>query len=400
MKKAGYFITLIFFAMVASMFFFYTSKYEKDAVKKSAEAPKIISGVVEADETSINVKVPGKVSKIYVEEGQNVFTGQIIAKIEADNIDAKVQQAKAVLEIAKVKQNQAEIGYKAQMEQSDSQIKQAKAVVEAAEAQLNKAKAGARPQQLSQAKEVMEQAKKGYELSKSTYDRLLKLYNEGILPEQKIEMAKTDMEVSENRYNAASQQYDLVKEGAQKEDIQSAEALYNQAKATYALAQTTKFQVDARAQDVEAAKAQVLQAKATLDEVNTYVNDSIIKSPVSGTITMKSVNNGEIVSTGMPLVAIANLKSVWINVKVRESELYKYKLGDKIDVSFIGVPDKTYTGKISYISAKPSYATDRATQERGDRDIVAFAVKIKLENKDLKLRPGMTGTINIPAAQK
>lgn len=396
MKKSGFIITLLLFGVMISLFFFLTSQYEKGLEKKSRTVSTEISGTLESEEVDVNVKIPGKISKIYVEEGDSVFSGEVIAKLDAENIEAKVAQAKAVLEMAKAKKQQAEIAYKAQQEQSDNQIKQARAVSDAAEAQMNKAKAGARPQQIAQAKEVVEQAKKGYELSKTTYERLQKLYNDGILPQQKIDMAKTDMEVSENKYNAASQQYEMLKEGAQKEDIQSAEALYNQAQAAYSLAQTTKLLTDARAQDISAAAAQVLQAEAALAEAQSYLKDSTIKSPIAGIVTLKGADSGELVSTGMPLVTISNLKKIWLNVKISENEVFLFKQGQSIDVYMNGMPDKAYKGKVTYISAKPSYATERATQERGSRDIVSFSVKIKIDNSDMRLRPGMTGYIALP----
>ena len=369
----------------------------KDTEKKNKDNQDVltVSGVLETNEIDVNVKVGGKLLEIMVEEGDNVKKGDIIAMVEAENIEAKLEQAKALLGIAATRVEQSKIAYAAQKEQSESQIQQATGAYSSAKAQLTKAKKGARPQQLEQAKELVVQAKEAYEYTKVTYDRLKKLYDEGVIPQQKIDGAKAELEVSKAKYNTAQQQYDLVKEGVQKEDISSAEGLVMQAEAMVNLANVTKLQVSAKEQDMIAAKEQLIQAQAGVNEVMSYLNDSTIKAPVDGTITVKNADNGELVSTGMPVVSISNLKDVWANIKIKESAIANIKIGDTIDVIIPGDNNKVYKGKVTSISSKASYATERATQDKNEKDVVAFTVKIKLDNADLRLKPGMTATLKL-----
>lgn len=369
----------------------------KDTEKKNKDNQDVltVSGVLETNEIDVNVKVGGKLLEIMVEEGDNVKKGDIIAMVEAENIEAKLEQAKALLGIAATRVEQSKIAYAAQKEQSESQIQQATGAYSSAKAQLTKAKKGARPQQLEQAKELVVQAKEAYEYTKVTYDRLKKLYDEGVIPQQKIDGAKAELEVAKAKYNTAQQQYDLVKEGVQKEDISSAEGLVMQAEAMVNLANVTKLQVSAKEQDMIAAKEQLIQAQAGVNEVMSYLNDSTIKAPVDGTITVKNADNGELVSTGMPVVSISNLKDVWANIKIKESAIANIKIGDTIDVIIPGDNNKVYKGKVTSISSKASYATERATQDKNEKDVVAFTVKIKLDNADLRLKPGMTATLKL-----
>lgn len=394
MKKVGKnFVFLIMFIIVGLFSLSLMKKTSPDEITNADS--NIVSGVIETNETDVNVKIPGKILDIFVEEGMEIKEGDIIATIEAENILAKLDQAKAVLEMATTRVEQSKIAYEAQMEQSENQIKQANGAYTAAKAQLEKAKKGARPQQLEQAKEVVNQAREAYEYTKLTYDRLEKLFKEGVIPQQKMDGAKAELEVSKARLNQAEQQYGLVKEGAQLEDIKSAEGLVSQAEALVNLANVTKLQVSAREQDMIAARAQQIQAQAAVDEVMSYINDSSVKAPVSGTITIKNADKGELVSTGMPIISIANLKDVWANIKVKETAIADFKVGDTVDVMIPGDANKIYKGKVTSIASKPSFATERATQDKGSKDIVAFAVKIKLENEDLRLKPGMTATINL-----
>ncbi len=329
MRTAGKYVFGLIMLVIAATLLFVTLNRPQAATGAKLQ-PQEITGSIEAEETDVNVKVPGRVAQVLVDEGDAVKAGQVIAIMEADNIEAKSQLAHAALA--------------------------------AANAQYQKAKNGARPQQQEQAREMMTQAKAGYDLAQSTYNRLAQLYQEGVLAQQKLDVAATELEVARTRYNAAKEQYNLVKEGAQKEDIEAAAAL-------------------------------VRQAQAACDEVQTYLDDAKVKAPLSGTVTMKSVSNGELLSTGMPLVTISDLRNVHMAVKIRETALDQFQVGQTVAVRIPGVPGRVYQGKVTYIGAKPSYATERAYQEKGEKDIVSFGVKIKLANSDLKLRPGMTAVI-------
>ncbi|TCL58619.1 HlyD family secretion protein [Hydrogenispora ethanolica] len=332
MKIAGKVLVGLFIVLVGAALLFVTLHRSRATVAGDEAQPVEISGSLEAEETDVNVKIPGRVAQMLVDEGDEVTAGQVIAVMEADNIEAKANLAKAALA--------------------------------AATFQYEKARNGARPQQLEQAREMMAQAKAGFDLAQSTYNRLSLLYKEGVLAQQKLDVAGTELEVARARYNAAKEQYDLVREGAQKEDVESAAAL-------------------------------VRQAQAASDEVQTYLNDAKVKAPIGGTVTMKAVTGGELVSTGMPIVTISDLRDIHVEVKVRETALGQFRLGQIVPVKVLGVPGKVYRGKVYNIGAKPSYATERAYQEKGEKDLVAFGVKIKLDNSDLKLRPGMTALISL-----
>lgn len=329
MKRMGVIFGLLVGLCIVGIVFFLRGTGSKAV--NTAAMPYQITGTVEVKQVDVNIKVPGRVSQILVNEGDSVTAGDEIAIIEADNIEAKAQLALAA--------------------------------VEAAKAQYQKAKNGARPQQLDQAENLVEQAKAGYELAETTYQRMEYLYREGVLPQQKLDMARTELAVAKKKYENAVKQADLVREGAQNEDIAAAAALVKQAEAAYA-------------------------------EVQTYLKDARVTAPLSGIITAKNVESGELVSTGMPLVSISDFSDAWVEVKVRETALNRFQLGSTVPVEILAYPGVRYQGKVVYIAAKPSYATERANQEKAEKDIVAFAVRIKLDNHDLKLRPGMTAVVN------
>ncbi|MDI3480654.1 MAG: HlyD family secretion protein [Tepidanaerobacteraceae bacterium] len=307
----------------------------------------VSQGVIEAQEVSINSKIPGKIAKLYVAEGDEVKAGDILVEISSDEIKAKEDQAKAMV-------NEAQAAYDA-----------AKGQLEAAQAMLEKAKNGARKQEIAQ-------AQASYDLWLKTYERVKKLYEKGAVSAQKCDEVKTQLEV-------AAQNLSMAKEGARSEDISAAQAAV----------------VSAQAME-QAAKAKLQEAKGGLEEVRAYLKDTKITSPISGTVTELDADEGELVSTGMSIATVTDLNDMWVEVQVKETDISKIFLGQRVKVKIPAYPDEIFSGKVVRINQKPDFAVKRATNDNGSFDIQAFGVKIKLDNKNKVMRPGMTAFVQFP----
>lgn len=312
---------------------------EKDGV--------VCQGVIEAQEVSINSKIPGKIAKLYVEEGDEVKAGDLLVEISSDEIKAKEDQAKALV-------NAAQAAYDA-----------AKGQLEAAQAVLEKAKNGARKQEIAQAQAA-------YDLWLKTYERVQKLYEKGAVSAQKRDEVKTQLDV-------AAQTLSMAKEGARGEDISAAQAMV----------------VSAQGME-QAARAKLQEAKGGLEEVRAYLKDTKITSPISGTVTELSADEGELVSTGMSIATVTDMNDMWVEVQVKETDISKIFLGQEVKVKIPAYSDEIFSGKVARINQKPDFAVKRATNDNGSFDIQAFGVKIKLDNKKKVLRPGMSAFVQFP----
>ncbi|MBB6217110.1 HlyD family secretion protein [Anaerosolibacter carboniphilus] len=309
------------------------------------ESQGIVSqGIVEAKEVSINSKIPGKIMKLHVEEGQEVQAGDILVEISSDELKAKEAQAKALIEAAQASLNAAQ------------------GQVDAANAQLQKAENGARVQEIAQAQAYCD-------LMQKTYDRVEKLFEKGAVSAQKKDEVATQLEV-------AKQQLSLAQEGARTEDKSGAQALVAQALSMR-----------------EAAKGKLEQAQAGLQEVQAYLKDTVIVSPISGTITIINADEGELVSSGMSIATVTDLNNTWVEVKIKETDLEKITVDQKVDVKLSSFPEKGFEGKVVRMNQKPDFATKRSTNDNGEFDILSYGVKIELDNKDKVLRPGMTAFV-------
>lgn len=328
--------------------------------------------MIEAKEVSINSKLPGRISKIYVEEGAEVKAGQVLAEIEDNDLLAKKAQAEAQLKAAKAGYQAATIEAQAAANAADAAMYQ----VDAANATLEKANNGARKQEIAQAQAA-------YDLWKKTYDRVAKLYEQGAVSAQKVDEVKTQLDVAE-------QQLSIANEGARSEDKSAAQAIVMQATS---MSQAAAEKAAMAQAGVKAAEEKVEMARGAVMEVDAFLKDTKIISPIDGVVTLINSNAGELVSTGMSIATVTDLKNSWMEVKIKETEINKYTLGQKAKITIPGITGRTFTGKIVRINQKPDFATKLATTENGSFDIRSYGVKIVIENKDKVLRPGQTGFV-------
>lgn len=223
---------------------------------------------------------------------------------------------------------------------------QAEGALSAANATYQKALNGARSQEISQAKAAAD-------LYTKTYNKVKSLYEQGA--------------VSENEYNQVYAQYIAAQE-------------------TYSMARE-----GARSEDISAAAALVEQASGALAEVNSYIEDCQIKAPMDGVVTSVNVKPGELVSTGTSLVAVIDDSNYWVEVNVDESKLDKVQKGSEVTYVFAAYPDEKFKGEIYSVNEKPAFATQKATKDTNNFDLLSYTVKIRADQaKDKKLYSGMT----------
>lgn len=287
---------------------------------------KYLQGQMEARRVLVAGKVPGRIEKLLVREGQTVKKNALVAVINSPEIEAKKMQAQGALGAAK--------------------------------AQANKAKNGARSEDVKALKAMAARAQDAANLAKSTYERVQKLYNEGVLPLQKRDEAETQMKASQGAADAARAQYEMALAGARDEDKEAAEAL-------------------------------VKQAEGANAEVNAYLEETKIKSPIAGEVTLKVVEEGEVVGAGMPVIAVTDLKDAWAVFHLREDFLKNVTKGKTfvLPIPALGVAAEM---EVTYIAPTGDYATWKSSKESGGFDLKTFEVRMRPTVELENLRPGMS----------
>ena len=294
--------------------------------------PEMLTGEVAASEYRVSNKVPGRVAVIYVEEGQQVKSGDTLAYIDSPEVDAKMQQARAARS--------------------------------AASAQSTKAQNGARQQQIAGAYEMWQKAQVGVDIAKKSYDRVQTLYDKKVVSAQKRDEVEAQYRAAVATANAAKSQYDLACAGAQDEDKEAANAL-------------------------------VAQADGAIREVTSYVNERYITAPCDGEVTDIFPKRSDLIGTGSPVMNILDMSDVWFTFSVREDLLGGLQPGQVVQVQIPALGEQTYPAKVTYMKAMASYATWRATKTNGQYDVKSFDLKLVPTEAIEGLRPGMTAVIKV-----
>ena len=289
-------------------------------------SPEIIQGEVEVSEYRISSKVPGRILELRVKEGDYVHVGDTLAILDAPEVQAKKTQAQSAQD--------------------------------AAAAMSDMAQAGARQEQVSGAYQLWQQAKAGLEIAQKTYDRVQRLYDEGVMTAQKRDEAFANYKALQAQEKAAKSQYDMAVNGA-------------------------------RQQEKRAAQAQVNRARGAVQEVQSYIRETVQISNVEGEVSSIYPKVGELIGTGSPIMSIAVMSDLWGTFNVREDKLKGLKVGDTF-TAFVPAFNKELKMKVFYIKDEGAYAVWKATKANGQYDLKTFEVKARPEDVFEGLRPGMT----------
>lgn len=287
----------------------------------------IIEGQADATSLRISGKLPGRVVKLYVSEGDMVKAGDTLVHIHSSLADAKMEQAQGMETVART--------------------------------QDKKIDAGTRSQIISAAADMVRQAEAGVTITRKTYDRMESLFKDGVVSEQKRDEAKAAYDAAVAALGAAKSQLSLAKSGAQKEDKESALAM------------------------VEVAKGGVA-------EVESLLEDQYLLAPCDGQIDQVYPHESELIMMGAPVMSLLKLQDKWLTFNVREDLLSEMPLGGEIEVMLPALDRKTVKAKIYYSRDLGSYAEWKATKTTGQWDSKTFEIKARPLEDVPQLRPGMT----------
>ena len=296
----------------------------------SGPEPAVIQGQAEAAEYRVSGKVPGRIGKFFVNEGDYVHEGDTLVEITSPEVKSKLAQAMAVKS--------------------------------AAEAQKDKAMAGARQEQITAAYELWQKAAAGEEVMRKSFERTERLYKEKVVSAQKYDEVYAQYQAAKATCAAAKSQYNLAVNGARKEDRETAAALAD-------------------------------QASAALAEVESYLGELYLTAPSDGIVSARFPKPGELVGQGAPILAVTDLDDAWFTFNIREDMLHGLRTGDELTVTVPALGNAKYRTTVTFISAMESYATWKATLDTGGVDVRTFEVRSVPDRKIDGLIPGMTAIV-------
>lgn len=286
----------------------------------------IIQGEIEVEEYRVSSKVPGRILELRVKEGDFVKAGDTLVILDSPEVHAKLTQAQS----------------------ADAQ----------ATAVSQMAQNGARQEQIRGAYELWQQALAALEIAEKSYGRVQRLFDEGVVSGQKRDEAEAMLKASRAQAEAAKSQYDMARNGARREEKAAAQAVVD-------------------------------RAKGAVQEVNSYINETVQIAQMDGEVSNIYPKVGELVGTGSPIMTVSVMKNVFASFNVREDLLDGLKVGDTF-TAFCPAFKKDVQLKVTAIKDQGSYAVWKATKSNGQYDLKTFEVKATPINAFDGLRPGMS----------
>lgn len=289
------------------------------------------TGTIEVTRADIMPKTNGYLTNLELKSGDKVEAGQVVATISRPDLYAQVLRDEAALERAK--------------------------------AQLNDLMEGPRKQEKTEIAANLAAAKSVYEKTSLDYQRYLALYNKGAISEQQLDAARSARDVAYNQVVALEQRLNLSDEGTRRGVI-------------------------------EAQRLEVERSQAILDASKILLKDTVLVSPISGLILSKNYENGEYVNPGTAIYTIGDMNDCWVKIYVPSTMLGRIRLGQGAQIKIDSFPERVFDGVIKEISQNAEF-TPRQSITKNERANLVFAVKVKVNNSEGILKPGMPADVVI-----
>jgi HlyD family secretion protein len=284
-----------------------------------------VSGTIEATTVELSFKAPGRVVQRFVDEGDRVTAGQVIARLESDDLAREVAARRA---------------------ERDAQM-----------AVLAELEAGYRKEDIAQAQAALDRVRAEETRLRDDFSRQKNLYEREVIPRQAFDASRAAFDAAQAAAREAEQRLKLLRAGPRPETI-------------------------------DQARAKVKATEQVLALAETRLGYTILTAPQAGSVLAKNTEPGEHVAPGTPIVTIANLENVWVRAYISETDLGRVKLGQKAEVTSDTWKGKTYPGRVTYISPEAEF-TPKTVQTEKERVKLVYRIKITLPNLQQELKPGM-----------
>ena len=232
-----------------------------------------------------------------------------------------------------------------------------------AKAQLRDLEQGARAQELQEAAANLAAAKSQADKAKADFDRYSRLFRDGAISTQQLDNSRSAHEVAANSLLAAQSRYSLLQAGTRPETI-------------------------------EAQRLEVQRSQAVLDSSRTQLADTSVASPIAGRVLSKNYEQGEFVNAGSAIATIGDMRDCWVKIYVATEQLGRIRLGQAAKVKIDAYPDKVFRGEIKEISQNAEYTPRQSITQR-ERANMVFAVKVKIDNAEEFMKPGLPADVVI-----
>jgi membrane fusion protein (multidrug efflux system) len=355
----------------------------------------------------ISSRVPGNVQQVLVNDNQEVKQGQLLVRLDPRDYLVKLQQAQADLAAAQQKANTANINIslasknaEATGTQSLGDVGKAQAAIALAQAQVTEAQAG-----VPVAQSQLAASEANLQKAQNDLRRFTTLYSQGAIAQRDLDTARQAYQVALAQRNSNQEQVRQAqaKLSQAQQTVANAESGLTAAQSEIQQAQAKGIQTEVSRSDFGTAKTAIAQAQSALHNAQLQLSYTNITAPASGKIGRKTVEVGQQVQAGTPLMALVS-NEYWVTANFKETQLEKMRPGQTAEIKLDSFPHKIFKGRVDSISPAsgaqfallpPDNATGNFTKvvQRVPVKVVFDADSIK--GYESLITPGMSATVTV-----
>jgi HlyD family secretion protein len=328
-KKLLFAVTLLLLLTAIVVVFFSFRSRDDDGTLR-------VSGNIEVTTVELSFKIPGRVKERLVDEGETVKTGQVVARLDPEDL------------------------------LHETEIRRAE--VQAARAALTELETGYRKEEIAQAEAALRRITADADRLRVDFGRQKELYKREVISARDFDASRAAYESSRASVHEARERVNLLRSGPRKETIDQARARLSSAEAVLALAETR-------------------------------LGYATLRATASGLVLSKNIEPGEQVAAGTPVVTVGVMDEVWMRAYINETDLGRLRVGHKATVTTDTWPDRKYQGRISFISPEAEF-TPKSVQTAKERVKLVYRIKITVPNPAGELKPGMPADAEIEIRQE
>ena len=350
-----------------------------------------LSGNIDVTQVDLAFKISGRLSRRLVDEGDAVIRTQRLALL--DDTDQRLQLQKTTADFDHAASVMAELTAGSRPQE----IERAKARVGQARFVLSERQHGSRVQEIAEAQADLKRAmadertaKSELQLARADFARFQAVFEDGGISHQAFDTHRTRLVSAQHataaaasRRQAAGQRLSLRREGSRQEQVNQARSALAQAEADYAL-----VKAGPRQESIDQARARKAAAQAELAIARQQLAETELFCPFDGVVLSTSAEPGTYLNPGTAVLTVGDIQGAWLRAFVDETDLGRIRLGQCAEVSVDAYPDRTWNGRISFISSAAEF-TPRSVQTFKERTNLVYRIKIQLDNPEGVLKPGM-----------
>ncbi|MCC3144431.1 efflux RND transporter periplasmic adaptor subunit [Halanaerobium sp. Z-7514] len=381
-----------------------------EAIREDISLDEIVTGqLTPFEKVNIPAQIGGVAEEVNVEIGDEVEAGYELIKMEQDTLLIQKRQAEASLESAQANYDELITGAtEEELTRARSSYEDAKAALESAEINYNlmqeifedrrslEQQLVNAEQQLQSSRQSYRQAEINYEQAKRSFERSEQLFQDNIISKQEYENAEdayenaeTSLNQAESALNSAERNYQLTKETFNnptelKQQLENARSQLNSARTNLAVSEANLREAERgpREERIRAGAAQLKQAEAGLDELEDNLRKTIITAPFDGLVFQVNVEKGEMIGSGQAIINLINIDQLYVEIELTASAVSRINKGDMVEVK-AETMQHYVEGEITNIAPQ----ADPSTR--------SFLVKVKIDNSEHSLRPGMFADVRL-----